>query len=148
MSKPVLVSKTLHWTNGQFAKPGQNRNWFLYNKNALSNEIFYLASHIHLRFFFFYTLSWTVTFEPPYDKTNKMACVPSEDSDQPGHPLSLWSDSSLSPWRKLGSWAIQWAHSEDWSDWAANWADTQADRSLCWAHSHFVGFVIRRLISA
>ena len=28
-------------------------------------------------------------FEPPHDKTNKMACVPSEDSDQPGHPPSL-----------------------------------------------------------
>ena len=27
--------------------------------------------------------------EPPHDKTNKMACVPSEDSDQPGHPSSL-----------------------------------------------------------
>ena len=23
--------------------------------------------------------------EPPHDKTNKMACAPSEDSDQPGH---------------------------------------------------------------
>ena len=29
--------------------------------------------------------------EPPHDKTNKMACVPSEDSDQPGHPPSLIS---------------------------------------------------------
>ena len=28
-------------------------------------------------------------FEPPRDKTNKMACAPSEDSDQPGHPPSL-----------------------------------------------------------
>ena len=28
-------------------------------------------------------------FEPPYDKTNKMTVVPSEDSDQPGHPPSL-----------------------------------------------------------
>ena len=27
--------------------------------------------------------------EPPDDKTNKMAYAPSEDSDQPGHPLSL-----------------------------------------------------------
>ena len=27
--------------------------------------------------------------EPPYDKTNKMACAPGEDSDQPGHPPSL-----------------------------------------------------------
>ena len=30
-------------------------------------------------------------FEPTHYKTNKMACVPSEDSDQPGHPLSLIS---------------------------------------------------------
>ena len=27
--------------------------------------------------------------EPPYDKTNKMACAPSEDSDKPEHPPSL-----------------------------------------------------------
>ena len=26
---------------------------------------------------------------PPRDKTNKVACAPSEDSDQPGHPPSL-----------------------------------------------------------
>ena len=28
-------------------------------------------------------------FEPPHDKTIKMACVPSEDSDRPGHLPSL-----------------------------------------------------------
>ena len=28
-------------------------------------------------------------FEPPHDKTNKMTFVPSEVSDQPGHPLIL-----------------------------------------------------------
>ena len=28
-------------------------------------------------------------FEPPHDKPNKMTFVPSEDSDQPGHPPSL-----------------------------------------------------------
>ena len=27
--------------------------------------------------------------EPRHDKTNKMTCAPSEDSDHPGHPLSL-----------------------------------------------------------
>ena len=32
-----------------------------------------------------------------------------------------------------------------WSVWVY-WADTQADLSLRWAHSHFVGFVMRRLI--
>ena len=27
--------------------------------------------------------------EPQHDKTNKMTCAPSEDSDQSGHPPSL-----------------------------------------------------------
>ena len=30
----------------------------------------------------------TIT-EPPHDKTNNMACAPSQDSDQPGHPPRL-----------------------------------------------------------
>ena len=30
------------------------------------------------------------------------------------HPV--WSESSLSAWRKLGSLATHWAHSEDWSE--------------------------------
>ena len=53
------------------------------------------------------------------------------------------SRSSLSRWRNLGSLATQWAHSEDWSD----WVDAQADPSLRWAHSHFVGFVMQQLRS-
>ena len=32
-----------------------------------------------------------LSYEPHRDKTNKMACVPSEDSDQPRHPPSLIS---------------------------------------------------------
>ena len=28
-------------------------------------------------------------FEPPHDTTNNVACAPSEDPDQPGHPHSL-----------------------------------------------------------
>ena len=28
-------------------------------------------------------------YEPGHGKTNKMACAPSEDSDQPGYPPSL-----------------------------------------------------------
>ena len=40
--------------------------------------------------------------EPPHDKTNKMACAPSEDSDQPGHLPRLISlhcrhDDTLGP---------------------------------------------------
>ena len=37
----------------------------------------------------------TNLFELPHDKTNKMICAPSEDSDQPGHPRSLISLSSV-----------------------------------------------------
>ena len=33
--------------------------------------------------------TWLTYYEPPHDKINKMACAPSEDSDQPGHPPSL-----------------------------------------------------------
>ena len=44
--------------------------------------------------------------------------------------------------KQLGSLAVHWTHSEDWSD----WADAQADLSLRW-RSHFVGFVMSRLIS-
>ena len=43
------------------------------------------------------------SYELPHDKTNKMTCAPSEDSDQPGHPPSLISlrcshEESLAPW--------------------------------------------------
>ena len=67
----------------------------------------------------------------------------SEDSDQPGHPPSL-----------IGAFAMRWMCSQVpklsscgqrrlWSD----WADAQADLSLRWAHSHFVGCVMSRLKS-
>ena len=32
-----------------------------------------------------------IKYEPPHDKTNKMACAPRKDSDQPGHLPSLIS---------------------------------------------------------
>ena len=56
---------------------------------------------------------------------------------------SAWTSSQsdqslLSAWRKLGYLATHWAYSEGWSD----WADAQADLSLRWAQSHFVGFVM------
>ena len=81
-------------------------------------------------------------FEPPHDKTNKVACAPSEDSDQPGHPPSLIRVFAV---RMKKAWVLSYPSSAQrrlWSD----WADAQADRSLRWAHSHFVGFVMRRLI--
>ena len=65
--------------------------------------------------------------EPPHDKTNKVACAPSEDSDQPTQS----DQSSLSAWRNIGSLATHWAHNKD-SD--------QTDLSLRWAHMPFCWF--------
>ena len=37
----------------------------------------------------YYRDLYSLIYEPAHNKTNKMACAPSEDSDQPGHPPSL-----------------------------------------------------------
>ena len=65
-----------------------------------------------------------VLFEPPRDKTNKMACAPSEDSNQPGHPPSL-----IRVFAALGPELSSCGQRRLWSD----WADAHADLSLCWA---------------
>ena len=75
---------------------------------------------------------WATTWQ-----NQQNVCAPSEDSDPPSlirvFPVSMkkaWVLSSpLSARRRL------------WSD----WVDAQADLSLRWAHSHFVGFVMSRL---
>ena len=85
------------------------------------------------------------TIRPPHHKTNKMICAPSEDSDQPGHPPSLIRGFAV---RMKKDWVLNSyplsAQRRLWWD----WADAQVDLSLRWAHSHFAGFVMRRLNSA
>ena len=79
--------------------------------------------------------------EPPHDKTNKIACAPRGDSDQPGHLPSLIRVFAV---HLKKAWVLGYPLSTQrrlWSD----WADAQADLSLRWAHSHFVSFVMRRL---
>ena len=52
------------------------------------------------------------TYELRHDKTNKMTVRPAKTKISLGiHPV--WSESSLSAWRKFGSLATHWAHSED-----------------------------------
>ena len=83
-----------------------------------------------------------LTLDPPHDKTNNVAVRPAKTQISLGI-CPVWSASSLSAWRKLGSLATHWAQQRRlWSD----WADAQADLSLRWAHTHFVGFVMKRLI--
>ena len=69
-------------------------------------------------------------------------CAPSEDSDQPGHSPSLIRVFAV---RMKKPWVLSYplsAQQRLWSD----WADAQADLSRRWAHTHFVGFVMSRLI--
>ena len=90
-------------------------------------------------------------FEPPHDKTKEMACAPNEDSDQTGRIQRRLRSAWACAQSDQSSLCAQWvgkdtsflnADSEDWSD----WADAQAGLSLRWAQTHFVGFVMSRLI--
>ena len=98
-----------------------------------------------------------IIFELPHDQTNNMTCASSEDSDQT-KPIKwnmrpaktqislgigpVWSEYSLSTWRKLGSLATHLAHRED-SD------QTGPMPRLIWVFAgriyHFIGFVMRWL---
>ena len=83
-------------------------------------------------------------FKPPHDKTNKMACAPSKDSAQSGHPPSLIRVFTghmkkalvLSyPLRETAKILIRLGGCPGWSE------------SSLGAHAcHFVGFVVRRHI--
>ena len=51
-------------------------------------------------------------FEPRHNKTNEMAVRQAKTQISLGI-RPVWSESSLSAWRKLGSLATHWAHSEN-----------------------------------
>ena len=92
--------------------------------------------------------NWILSFEPPHDKTNKINVRPektqislgispvwsaSEDSDQPGHPPSLIRVFTV---RMKKPWVLSYPLSAQ----RRHWSDL--------AQTHFVGFVMSRLISA
>ena len=56
----------------------------------------------------------------------------------------VWSESLLCAQWVAKDPKFLHADNEDWSVWA-DWANAQADLSLRWAHTHFVGFVMSRL---
>ena len=80
---------------------------------------------------------WAATWQ---NQENESA--PSENSDQSGHPPSLIRVFAV---RKKKAWVLSYPLSAPrrlWSDWAG----AQTDLSLRWAHSHFVGFDMSRVI--
>ena len=78
----------------------------------------------------------TNIYEPSYDQINKIACAPSEDSDQTGHPPSLIRVFAVRMKKAcVFSYPLN-AQRRLWSD----WADAQADLSLRWAPMPFCWF--------
>ena len=73
--------------------------------------------------------------ELSHDKTNNLHVRPEKTQVSLGI-RPVWSESSLSTWRKLGALSTHWAHSELWSD----WADAQADLSLRRVHRSYCWF--------
>ena len=82
------------------------------------------------------------SFEPPHGKTNRMTVRPAKTQISLG-VRPVWSEYSLSAWRKIGSLATHWAHSED-SD--QTWRMPRLIWVFAGRTSHFVGVVMRRLI--
>ena len=58
-----------------------------------------------------YLFTFYILDESPHDKTNKMTVRPVKTQISLGI-CPVWSESSLSTWRKLGSLANHWVHSE------------------------------------
>ena len=56
--------------------------------------------------------------------------VPSKDADQPGHLPSLIRVFTV---HMKKHWALNYIMSAQWRLWS-DWADAQADPSLCWGH--------------
>ena len=85
------------------------------NKDSLSNCQFTIIFH-KTRHYGYVSILLTASYhastsnEPPRDKTNNVAVGPAQISlgSRP-----VWSEYSLSAWRKLGSLATHWAHSND-----------------------------------
>ena len=83
-----------------------------------------------------------IPFEPRHDKTNNVAVRPAKTQISLGI-RPVWS---VFPVHMKKAWVLSYPLSAQrrlWSD----WADAQADLSLRWAHTHFVGFVMSWLIS-
>ena len=72
-----------------------------------------------------YTSLFQSIIEQKHDKTNKMSCVPSEDSDQPGHPSSLIIVFAVLSMGSQGPKASTSGQRRLWLDWVDSHAAAQ-----------------------
>ena len=81
-------------------------------------------------------------FQSPHDKINKMACAPSEDSDQPGHPPNLIRVFAV---RMKKHWVLSYPLSAQQRLIRLGGCPGWSESSLG-AHAFSFGFVMSRLI--
>ena len=92
-SKTIIFELILYSVAVFLSKSGTQQHCeSVSNKNT--DRVLYKSIHyVCVRF----EIDWlhdkelSLLHEPAHDKTNKMACAPSQDSDQPGHQPSLIS---------------------------------------------------------
>ena len=87
------------------------------------------------------TYALKTQFAPPHNKTNKMACAPSEDSDQPRHPPSLIRVFVVRM-KKALVLSYPLSASEDFDQ---TWRKPRLIGVFTGHTCHFVGFVIKWL---
>ena len=111
--------------------------WFSCSYGKIPSETIFRHSSVPFLYYSLYDQkkeSWATSWQ-----NQQNDCAPSEDSDQPGPSLIR-----IFAVRMKKAWVLSYplsAQRRPWSD----WVDAQADLSLCWVHSHFVGFVMRWL---
>ena len=130
----------LNWDWCGFRRPSARFKVFVYDNLLFKIGLLFVAWK-----FCTSSATWLLVWEikePSHDKTNKVTCAPSEDSDQPGHPPSVIRVFAVR--MKKNTWVLSYplsAQRRCWSD----WADTHP-LSLIWVFAgrtgHFAGFVM------
>ena len=121
-------------------KQRMSEDSYLYESSYCIKETVYqrvIADEMCFLLFEKHNSIWATTWQNQQNE-----CAPSKDSDQPGHPpclIRVFAAHMKKHWVLIYPMSAQWRL---WSD----WADAQVDLSLRWAHTHFVRFVMSRLI--
>ena len=130
----TLASGNIKTIGNHRANHAVNGVWF--GNNAYNR----LITHMQIRYNKNRNGFWSgfnMKIEPRHDKTKKMICAPSEDSDQPGHPPGLIRVSAV---RMKQNWVLSYPLSAQ-RRLRSDWANAQADLSLRLAQTSFCWFL-------
>ena len=106
---PVIEDHMLDWHSCQIRYPLEIKLLLLLLLSLLSCQVMFLEIGIRHNN---HSRSSCSINEPRHDKNSKTSVRPAKTQISLGI-RPVWSESPLSAWRKLGSLATHWAHSED-----------------------------------